>query len=89
MNWSRCIRCGSNRVIEVRSVRIAFGSIIVGAMHYFIALLIRQVEQETVLDEIYIAIAIILILFGLWWRRKSAKLFCRDCLIKWKPSKNE
>ncbi|WP_139368245.1 DUF1385 domain-containing protein [Evansella clarkii] len=90
MKWEKCIRCGSNRVIS-RSPTGCLGIGFFLALPFFITanhigeptLLGNNDESNFLRGAIGILIlAILVIYFG-------RQLYCKDCELRWKPSKNK
>ncbi|MGE8207820.1 hypothetical protein ACQKP0_25470 [Heyndrickxia sp. NPDC080065] len=80
--WDNCIRCGSNRVIRKRAIFIPLFIIVFGMSVASLGGVYKEFSY------IFSSIGIIFIAFGILILAKS-KLYCKDCELKWRPSKDK
>jgi hypothetical protein len=79
MKWENCKRCGSNRVIQKRSIKLPIILVVLG--------IILRGSGSIAGSGISLGFGLSLIIIGIVIYLFSGRLFCKDCEISWRSSK--
>lgn len=99
MKWERCIRCGSNRVRQrffiLRGSIIIFIAFLIGAISTGVSGMSAGTSDMStgsgpfsIVGDIVGILDMLLIYYGIFVIFKSKKLYCKDCEMSWKPTKD-
>ncbi|MYL35423.1 hypothetical protein GLW08_21310 [Pontibacillus yanchengensis] len=103
MEWERCIRCESNRVVKRQTVLFPAFLLLVGAAFLFYGTISLFGLASSTSNPILstentfenVALVVFFFLFGIGlfqvgrkWLSGSERLFCKDCEVAWKANSN-